>query len=84
MWDNAAEEVRQVYGKDYIDNQHKALTEHSKSAAATLAPVIDTMETAISQSRVRARYLIDGSNQLGDLPNVSFTMISLTDTVIVS
>lgn len=72
MWDSASEEVRQVYGKEYMNNQCKAVTEHSKSAATSLAPVIDAMENAISQGRVRARYLVDGSNQLSDFPNVSF------------
>ena len=70
-WENADEEVRQVYGKDYMDNQYKAVAEHSKTGATSLAPVIDTMEIAISQSRIQARYLVDGSNQLSDFTNVS-------------
>lgn len=73
-WENADEEVRQVYGKDYMDNQYKAVAEHSKTGATSLAPVIDTMEIAVSQSRIRARYLVDGSNQLGDFTNVSLVL----------
>ena len=70
-WENADEEARQVYGKDYMDNQCKAVAEQSKTGATTLAPVIDAMEMAVSQSRIQARYLVDGSNQLGDFTNVS-------------
>ena len=71
MWTEASEEVKQVYGKDYMDKQYKAVAEHSKTSPTSLAPVIDMLEMVIMQRRVGARYLVDGSNQLTDFPNVS-------------
>ncbi|KAK7113709.1 D-beta-hydroxybutyrate dehydrogenase, mitochondrial-like [Littorina saxatilis] len=69
MKEDAPEEALQMYGQDYLDNQYKTVTELSKSAASTLAPVIDALESAVTQGRVGARYLVDGSNQLTDFPN---------------
>ncbi|XP_076451577.1 D-beta-hydroxybutyrate dehydrogenase, mitochondrial-like [Babylonia areolata] len=69
LWAEADGSVRQVYGNKYVDSQYKAIADHSKTAPTSLAPVIDTMEGAVLQVRVRARYLVDGSNQLIDLPN---------------
>ncbi|KAL8593203.1 hypothetical protein ACOMHN_009858 [Nucella lapillus] len=69
MWEAAEKSTRQMYGDKYTERQHKAIAEHSKSAPNSLAPVIDTLEGAVLQVRVRSRYLVDGSNQLIDLPN---------------
>lgn len=69
MWEEAEEGVQQLYGDRYVDRQHKAIAEHSKTAPNSLAPVVDMLEAVVLQARVRSRYLVDGSNQLIDLPN---------------
>jgi hypothetical protein len=71
QWTEASSEVRQIYSHEYIDSEYTAISEHSKSAASSLAPVIDTLEKVVTQTRLRNRYLIDGGNQLSDFPNVS-------------
>nr|KAG5714660.1 hypothetical protein BaRGS_000148 [Batillaria attramentaria] len=69
MWENAPEQVKQVYGRGYIDSQYKAVAELTKTAPSSLAPVVDTVENAVMQIRIGSRYLIDGSNQVFDFPN---------------
>lgn len=70
MWENASEQVKQVYGKEFIESQYKAVTEITKTAPSSLAPVVDAIENTVMQRRIGSRYLIDGSNQVIDLPNV--------------
>lgn len=72
QWEIAPKSLKMEYGKGYIDSQKKMTSELSKSAASSLAPVIDIIETAVVQISVRARYLVDGGNQLFDFANVSF------------
>lgn len=70
QWDSASSEVQQIYGHEYIDSQYKAISEHSKTAAPNLAPVIDMLENIITHTRVKSRYLVDGSNMLSDFSNL--------------
>ncbi|XP_045212656.2 D-beta-hydroxybutyrate dehydrogenase, mitochondrial-like [Mercenaria mercenaria] len=69
MWDNAEEDVRSIYGKDYFESIYTGTVEAAKEAAKTTAAVIDCMEDAVTNVKPRIRYLVDGSCKLIDLNN---------------
>ncbi|XP_059156554.1 D-beta-hydroxybutyrate dehydrogenase, mitochondrial-like isoform X2 [Physella acuta] len=63
-------EILRSYGKNYLDNQLKQLSELSKSTAGSLASVMDALEDAVERKRPKSVYMVDGGNQLFDLGNV--------------
>lgn len=69
MWENASEEVRTTYGKDYFESIYTGTVAAAKEAAKTTAAVIDSMEDAVTNTKPRIRYLVDGSCKLIDLNN---------------
>ena len=60
MWTAASGDVRETYGRRYVDaviaKQEAALTD----SASTTKPVIDAIEDAIVSERPHTRYLIGG------------------------
>jgi hypothetical protein len=73
MWENASEEVKSVYGKDYFDAIYAGTVEAAKNAAKTTGLVIDSLEDAVTNTHPRIRYLVDGSCKLIDANNVSYS-----------
>ncbi len=71
MWNEASEEVKSVYGKQYLEDWYKKQLAYSQNASHDVTSVIDAMEDAILASQPRFRYLIDGGDGMLDLYCVS-------------
>ena len=70
MWEHASDEVRQTYGREYLDaqieNQRNAIT----SSANNTKPVIDALVDGLISDKPQTRYLVDGGNSFIDRPAV--------------
>ena len=66
FWDAANPDVKEAYGRDYIDALIKGVREGGTTHAPTLDPVVDAMEDAITSENPRPRYLVDGSDKALD------------------
>ncbi|XP_069123441.1 D-beta-hydroxybutyrate dehydrogenase, mitochondrial-like [Argopecten irradians] len=66
MWEEATEEARSTYGKDYLETQYSNATKISSTSAPSLDPITDAMVDALLNTRPQTRYLIGGSNGLVD------------------
>ena len=71
MWDNASEDVRRTYGRDYLDDMIDAQEKRIKGSALTTKPVIDALEDALVSDRPQTRYLVDGGDGWLDIGTVS-------------
>ncbi|KAJ8318725.1 hypothetical protein KUTeg_003816, partial [Tegillarca granosa] len=67
MWAEAGDDVKETYGKDYLEGLYTAGVNSRYTTHKTLAPVIDAYEDAIVNTSPQYRYLVDGSNQLFDI-----------------
>lgn len=67
MWTEAGADVKETYGKDYLEGLYTAGVNSKDTTHKTLAPVIDAYEDAIVNMSPQYRYLVDGSNQLFDI-----------------
>lgn len=72
MWAEAGEEVRETYGKEYLDRLFEGAKGTSATSYPTLAPVLDALEDAVVNQNPRIRYLVDGGSGLMDEFCVSF------------
>ena len=72
MWENASEEVRSAYGREYFDAIYTGTKAAAKEASKTMAPCIDAMEDAVINVSPKIRYLVDGSIRTIDYNCVSF------------
>ena len=66
FWEAANPDVKEAYGRDYIDALIKGVREGGTTHAQTLDPVVDAMEDAITSENPRPRYLVDGSDKALD------------------
>uniref|UniRef100_K1QYM4 D-beta-hydroxybutyrate dehydrogenase, mitochondrial n=1 Tax=Magallana gigas TaxID=29159 RepID=K1QYM4_MAGGI len=66
MWAEAGEEVRETYGKEYLDRLFEGAKGTSATSYPTLAPVLDALEDAVVNQNPRIRYLVDGGSGLMD------------------
>ena len=71
MWLNASDDVRQTYGREYLDAQIEAQAKCIKGSAKTTKPVIDAIVDGLISERPQTRYLVDGGNSFIDTPTVS-------------
>ncbi|XP_062583410.1 short-chain dehydrogenase/reductase family 9C member 7-like [Saccostrea cucullata] len=67
MWTEAGEEVRETYGKEYLDRLFEGAKGTSSTSYPTLGPVLDALEDAVINQSPRIRYLVDGGNGLFDV-----------------
>ncbi|XP_067671296.1 retinol dehydrogenase 16-like [Haliotis asinina] len=67
MWREASDDVRQMYGRQYLEDCHTKLTAAARLGRTDLTPVLDGMEDAVLAATPRHRYLIDGGNGLFDI-----------------
>ncbi|XP_046560896.1 D-beta-hydroxybutyrate dehydrogenase, mitochondrial-like [Haliotis rubra] len=66
QWEEASEDVRQTYGKDYLDEQFQAAIASSSTSFPTLHPIMVAFKDALLNEQPQKRYLTDGSNGLYD------------------
>ena len=66
FWDMASPNVKQAYGRNYIDALVRGVREGGHTHAPTVDPVVNAIEDAIRNEHPKARYLIDGSDKMLD------------------
>ena len=71
MWDNASEDVRKTYGREYLDGMIETQEKSITGSALTTKPVIDALEDALVSDRPHTRYLVDGGEGWLDYHTVS-------------
>ena len=72
MWAEAGEEVKETYGKEYLDRLFEGAKGTSATSYPTLGPVLDALEDAVINQSPRVRYLVDGGKGFFDVFCVSF------------
>lgn len=72
MWKKADPEVKQVYGRKYLESQFSGLDRAADTSYRTTAPVIDAFVDAVTLENPRTRYLVDGGRGLVDKYCVGF------------
>lgn len=72
MWAEAGEEVKEKYGKEYLDRLFEGAKGTSATSYPTLGPVLDALEDAVINQSPRVRYLVDGGKGFFDVFCVSF------------
>lgn len=78
-WDTASPDVKQAYGRAYIDALIEGVREGGQTYAPTLKPVIEAMEDSITSESPNERYLVDGSNKTLDRYCVSILIVGKMD-----
>mgnify|MGYP003690480803 CR=1 FL=1 len=66
MWKQASAEVRQVYGRKYLESQFSGLDNASKTSPSSTRPVVDAFVDALTLENPKTRYLVDGGIGLVD------------------
>ena len=72
MWNNASNEVKQTYGRAYLDAQLDGQRTSIAGSAHTTRPVIDALLDGLISTRPQTRYLVDGGDSFIDMPSVGF------------
>ncbi|XP_048762664.1 D-beta-hydroxybutyrate dehydrogenase, mitochondrial-like [Ostrea edulis] len=67
MWTEAGEEVKETYGKEYLDRLFEGAKGTSATSYPTLAPVLNALEDAVINQNPKIRYLVDGGNGMIDV-----------------
>lgn len=78
MWKQASAEVRQVYGRKYLESQFSGLDNASKTSPSSTRPVVDAFVDALTLDNPKTRYLVDGGVGLVDKYCVSSRPPSLS------
>lgn len=76
IWDGADEEIREVYGREHLEEQRNGLYKAPENCALSLEPVLCALEDAIVSENPAIRYLVDGGRGLLDWHNVSVKKIA--------
>lgn len=80
MWKKADPEVKQVYGRKYLESQFSGLDRGADTSYRTTTPVIDAFVDAVTLENPSTRYLVDGGRGLVDKYCVRFLFfLSTTD-----
>ncbi|XP_067673652.1 17-beta-hydroxysteroid dehydrogenase type 6-like isoform X1 [Haliotis asinina] len=66
MWEKASSDVKETYGKAYLDAKYDAIAQSASTTCSTLAPVVDALEDSVCNVNPLTRYLVSGSNQWVD------------------
>ncbi|KAL3877401.1 hypothetical protein ACJMK2_035112 [Sinanodonta woodiana] len=69
MWEKSSDDVKETYGKDYLEALYNGTVKSASTSAKTVGNVIDAMEDAITSESPQIRYLVDGSKKLIDYNN---------------
>lgn len=80
MWNRADPEVKQVYGRKYLESQFSELERAADTSCRTTTPVIDAFEDAVTLENPRTRYLVHGGRGLFDKCCVYATLNSYLPT----
>ena len=70
MWDNASDDVKQTYGRGYLDAQLDRQRKSIAGSAKTTRPVTDALVDGLISERPQTRYLVDGGDSFIDMPSV--------------
>ena len=70
MWEHASDDVRQTYGREYLDSQIENQRNAVTSSANNTKPVIDALVDSLISDKPQTRYLVDGGNSFIDRPAV--------------
>ncbi|XP_076458200.1 D-beta-hydroxybutyrate dehydrogenase, mitochondrial-like isoform X2 [Babylonia areolata] len=62
MWDEASEEVKEVFSKDRLDNLLSKLDKIAGTGASSLTPVIHTITEALTSGDPDPRCIVDGAS----------------------
>ena len=81
MWENASDDVRQTYGREYLDAQIEKQAHGIKGSATSTKPVIDALVDGLMSERPQTRYLVDGGDSFIDKPTVSIDITVLIKTL---
>ena len=71
VWEAVPQEVKTVYGMNYMDNLLKGLRSCGSSTHPSVDPVIDALVDAVVNRNPQYRYLVKGGNKLLDFYHVS-------------
>ena len=74
MWNDADEEVRNTYGREYYDVLGKGLEECKPEGCLTVDPVNEAFVDAITAYNPQYRYLVKGGSGLFDVYYVSIKL----------
>lgn len=74
MWNDADEEVRNTYGREYYDVLSKGLEECKPEGCPTVDPVTEAFVDAITAFNPQYRYLVKGGSGLFDVYYVSIKL----------
>ncbi|KAK7111477.1 D-beta-hydroxybutyrate dehydrogenase, mitochondrial-like [Littorina saxatilis] len=66
MWDEASDEVKEVFSKQYLDNILHSLEPVAMTTYPTLTPVLEAITDALTSGDPEYRYIVAGSNTLMD------------------
>lgn len=72
MWNQADPEVKQVYGRKYLESQFSSLDKAGDTSPCSVEPVIDAFIDAVTLENPKPRYLVDGGTGLIDKYCVCF------------
>ncbi|OWF50494.1 D-beta-hydroxybutyrate dehydrogenase, mitochondrial [Mizuhopecten yessoensis] len=72
MWENASDEVRSTYGKEYLDNMYQARsTKMIDITPVSPDPITDAIQQALFRSTPFSRYFVGGTDGYVDIVGVS-------------
>ena len=71
MWQNSPQDIKEVYGRQYVDGMIKSLSDFSSKSCNSIAAIVDAIEVSVISQYPKHRYLVDGSSSLIDQDNVS-------------
>ncbi|KAM6214635.1 retinol dehydrogenase 16-like [Rhynchocyon petersi] len=81
VWDQARPEVKEAYGKQFLDSYLKAIEDQKKQSSSALWLVTDCMEHALTACHPRTRYSAGWDAKLFYLP-MSYMPTALVDAFI--
>ena len=75
MWNEATEEVKNTYGRDYLDHHNQLVKDAIPQSCFDVSLVTEAMVHALMAEHPKTRYLINGSSSWMDIywvgvPNV--------------
>ena len=62
QWEDMDDEMRERYGKEYVDSFNDLIAESDKGSSYDINPVIAAMSDAILNPKPKIRYLIGGGS----------------------